>query len=577
MGEFKDVFEAGFLPASIDIRLREELRDPQTVRDVADRVRDMGLVEDVRYGEDWITKLYRIRNIAAAAGMILGIAFAAVAIIIIGATIRMTVLARSREISIMRLVGATDGFVRRPFLLEGFAKGVLGGALALLLTWGRQFAHFARVHPDRFLPGFAGAARDSGRRPDRRSGQRPVGGAPSAPGAVRPWRSSSRSCSCVPVGAHAQSADDRLRQQREELDRIRRERDSLRTRMTEMQGRVHDLSDEVTNLRRQADATSRLVKSLDQQLVSLDDEVKAANDRVAQAETEVEARRGTLKKRVADIYKRGPLFATEALLSARSFGELVARYKYLHELALYDRAVVRRVEDLHDQIDSQRQLLVRLQDEFARNRQEKAIEEQRLRDLETQRQRSLAQAKQSTQQIQDRLTRIQRDESAAVAADRLAGGSAAPRRGGAPGGRGAATSTLKTSDFGNLDWPVDGDILYQFGRAVNPEQHRDPLERHRDRGADGHAGARHRGGRGHHGRPDRTYGLTVIVQHGGGDYSVYGSLSRADVQKGAAVQRGQVIGAVGRADPDMEPHLHFEIRPKGRATDPLAWLRAKRM
>jgi len=59
-----------------------------------------------------------------------------VAIIIIGTTIRMTVLARSREISIMRLVGATDGFVRRPFLVDGFIKGIVGGLLALFLTWG---------------------------------------------------------------------------------------------------------------------------------------------------------------------------------------------------------------------------------------------------------------------------------------------------------------------------------------------------------------------------------------------------------------------------------------------------------
>jgi cell division transport system permease protein len=72
---------------------------------------------------------------AGAAGIVLGIAFAAVAVIIIGATIRMAVLARSREISIMRLVGATDSFVRLPFLLDGFAKGVAGGVLALLLTW----------------------------------------------------------------------------------------------------------------------------------------------------------------------------------------------------------------------------------------------------------------------------------------------------------------------------------------------------------------------------------------------------------------------------------------------------------
>ena len=135
LGEFKDVFESAFLPASIDVRLREGHRDPATVRTIANRMKSLEFIDDVRYGEDWVDKLYRIRNVATAAGVILGVAFAAVAVIIIGATIRMAVMARAREISIMRLVGATDGFIRRPFLIEGFLKGILGGALALALTW----------------------------------------------------------------------------------------------------------------------------------------------------------------------------------------------------------------------------------------------------------------------------------------------------------------------------------------------------------------------------------------------------------------------------------------------------------
>jgi cell division transport system permease protein len=105
------------------------------VRSVANRLRALEFVDDIRFGEEWITQLYRLRNIAGVAGIALGLAFAAVAVIIIGATIRMAVLARSREISIMRLVGATDGYVRRPFLIEGFLKGILGGLLALVLTW----------------------------------------------------------------------------------------------------------------------------------------------------------------------------------------------------------------------------------------------------------------------------------------------------------------------------------------------------------------------------------------------------------------------------------------------------------
>jgi cell division transport system permease protein len=138
LGEFRDVFEGAVLPGSIDIRLKPGQRDPATVRKVVARVKAFSFVDDVRFGEDWIEKLYRLRNIAGIAGLVLGLAFAVVSVIIIGATIRMAVLARAREISIMRLVGATDSYIRRPFLVEGFAKGVLGGLLALGLTWIAQ-------------------------------------------------------------------------------------------------------------------------------------------------------------------------------------------------------------------------------------------------------------------------------------------------------------------------------------------------------------------------------------------------------------------------------------------------------
>jgi cell division transport system permease protein len=135
LGDFRDVFEGATLPASIDVRLKPGYRDPVTVKKVVARVQAFAFVDDLRYGEEWIDKLYRLRNIAGIAGIVLGLAFAAVSVIIIGATIRMAVLARAKEISIMRLVGATDSYIRRPFLLEGFAKGVLGGLLALLLVW----------------------------------------------------------------------------------------------------------------------------------------------------------------------------------------------------------------------------------------------------------------------------------------------------------------------------------------------------------------------------------------------------------------------------------------------------------
>jgi cell division transport system permease protein len=135
LGEFSDVFEEGILPASIEERLKPGFRDPATVRAVARRIEVYDFIDDIRFGEEWVEKLHRLRNIATLAGLCLGLTFAVVAIIIIGSTIRMAVLARAREIAVMRLVGATDGFIRAPFLIEGFLKGTLGGVLAASLTW----------------------------------------------------------------------------------------------------------------------------------------------------------------------------------------------------------------------------------------------------------------------------------------------------------------------------------------------------------------------------------------------------------------------------------------------------------
>jgi cell division transport system permease protein len=136
--EFSDVFsdlEVNPLPASFEIRLREGFRTPEDVERVAERLRGYDFVEEVRYGREWVDKVYALRRIAGGAALALGGSFALGAILLIGIAVRMAVLARSREISIMQIVGATDSYIRRPFLIEGLLTGLAGGLLALGLTW----------------------------------------------------------------------------------------------------------------------------------------------------------------------------------------------------------------------------------------------------------------------------------------------------------------------------------------------------------------------------------------------------------------------------------------------------------
>jgi cell division transport system permease protein len=136
--EFRDAYrdiQVNPLPASIEVRMKDGYRDATTVERVAQRLRGFGFIEDVRFGREWVQKLDHLRNITGIVGLVIGLAFAAVAVVIIGVTIRLTILQRAREISIMRLVGATNWFIRGPFLLEGALKGLLGGLLSVVLCY----------------------------------------------------------------------------------------------------------------------------------------------------------------------------------------------------------------------------------------------------------------------------------------------------------------------------------------------------------------------------------------------------------------------------------------------------------
>lgn len=144
LDEFREAFKdltTNPLPASLEIQMKPPFRSGEAVKRVADRLAGYSFIEDVRYGRDWVQRLDRIRRLATIVQLLIGAVFAVVAIAIIGVTIRITVFQRANEIAIMRLVGATNGFIRGPFVLEGAIKGLLGGGLALGLC-AASFAAF---------------------------------------------------------------------------------------------------------------------------------------------------------------------------------------------------------------------------------------------------------------------------------------------------------------------------------------------------------------------------------------------------------------------------------------------------
>lgn len=130
------------LPASLEVRLRPELQDPSRIAAIAEGIRRPEFSE-VDYSQEWVERFYTFLNLLKLSAVALGTLLAAASVFVIHNTIKLTVYARRQEIQVMRLVGATDGFIRAPFLLEGMVQGALGAGLALGLLYALHSGVFA--------------------------------------------------------------------------------------------------------------------------------------------------------------------------------------------------------------------------------------------------------------------------------------------------------------------------------------------------------------------------------------------------------------------------------------------------
>ena len=126
------------LPASIDV----ELSDPQMVEDVANQIEANTTFQKIcdnpsdpsdslRYGEKTVDRLFQLTSYVRVIGVALIVLLIFIALVFINNTIRLAILARRKEIAIMRLVGASNGFIRGPFLMEGALHAIIGAALAV--------------------------------------------------------------------------------------------------------------------------------------------------------------------------------------------------------------------------------------------------------------------------------------------------------------------------------------------------------------------------------------------------------------------------------------------------------------
>ena len=381
-------------------------------------------------------------------------------------------------------------------------------------------------------------------------------------------------CATPLFSQRPQPFDQQLRDNQQRLESIRRERSDVEQELERLRTQVHSLSDELANIERQKETTNRIVNELDRQIYALSDQIDRTTVDLLLAQNALAEKRAVLERRLVDISKRGPLYGYQVLLAAESFGDLLSRYKYLYLVSRQDRLLANDMSKLQRRIGRERQTLVDARDALGRRKNERTEELDRYLALERERQTSLRETRRSAREALQRLSELERDEKSLN--DRIVALERARREAEA---RGAATAAaaITTADLGQLDWPVQGRIVYQFGTATGPNKTRIPWH---GIGIAAPAGTPVRaiaGGTVSLAGPLGTYLRSVLIDHGGGYYSFYGYLSDATVTQGERVIKGQIVGHVGGGSSDQGPHLHFEIRGQGGiALDPVNWLKTRR-
>lgn len=385
-----------------------------------------------------------------------------------------------------------------------------------------------------------------------------------------------------PVEAQSDDLRRQILESQRRLEEIRAERERLQQEMEGVRSRARNVARELQNIERQLSASRSALAEIDFQVEALTDQIGQTNVELTTTRERLREGNAILSRRLRDIYKMGSLHTVRVLLGADSFTDLLNRYRYLRLIAAYDRTLVDRVTTLEQALAAQNQELRESLAELGRLRQSKVSEVAELRSVEAQREQTLEEFRDQERLALSRLDQLEADEARMTGLigdlERLRRD--AEGRSSSTAGDAAPPPNLEMDDAGSLDWPLEGRIVYRFGREQRPNG---TVLRWNGLGIAAPPGTPVRAVRSGTvvmAGPFEGYGPTVVVSHGGGFYTLYLYLEEIGVVQGRPVDAGQVVGTVGGRNTPEGPHIEFQVRAPvnggaPQAQNPLRWLRPR--
>ena len=372
--------------------------------------------------------------------------------------------------------------------------------------------------------------------------------------------------------------DEELRYQNDAINALKTEINQLRLKIKTAESRERSASTRISSLDEEISLTAKLIRSLKNEEEKTRKRILQLKGDILKNENELESLRLRYKKRVINSYRKGRLTDLERVFSSTTWRQAIYRTQYLKIISDIEKKLTKKIEKILIQISQQKlELEASLRENLILKRdKEKQMSSYRNmrinREKELNRIRTdkkalsnyLGEKETGINQLENIIKQVLEDKARFDREERIRQQQAA----------------LKTKSFsalkGGLPWPANGRIIAKFGRQWNPKLKTTTENPGIDiKGQPGSAIRSIMGGVVTTITYIRGYGTTIIIDHGGGFYTVYSHVTNIQTNVDGEVRNGDVIAYMGDSGSINGSKLHFEIWGKGQKLDPEKWLTKK--
>ena len=384
------------------------------------------------------------------------------------------------------------------------------------------------------------------------------------------------------VGSFGQSDDrdydEELRYQNDAINALKKELKQLRLKIKTAESRERSTVNRLSSIDKEISLTNKLIQSLNYEEDRARKTIFQLKKDILKNENELESMRIRYRNRVLRSYKQGNLSDLEKVFSSTTWRQAIYRSQYLKLISKIEKKLTKNIEKLLVDISRQKvELEVALRDNLNLKR-DKQTQITSYRNMRINREKELnrirndknaltsyvSEKEEGIEQLEKIIKRVLEDKARFERELRIR----------------QQQETLKTKSFkalkGQLPWPAEGRIISKFGRQWNPKLKTTTENPGIDiKGKPGSSIRTVLGGVVTTITYIRGYGTTIIVDHGGGFYTVYSHVTNIQTNVDSQVRNGDVIAYMGDSGSINGSKLHFEIWGKGQKLDPAKWLRKK--